>query len=228
VVYKLRSPDILIATCLMNSSARLVDEQVAKEVASSLRTGIMKNKQTTLFHQQNRANQRLISMARKTHKETTVQDSLSNVQSRIDSEKIIRQQSLFRQREYEASLKALTENGAVNSRMSIALFEETSLLRKKIDDEKNLRRRSTITRSSLADELSEISASASGKLGTGIAKRLPKVVIPEDIEASSSGRVSDTFARIIQRRVTRVNHREEVESYSDGTHRSTRQLPAMH
>ena len=78
------------------SSARRVDEQVAKEVEASLRTGIMKNKQTNLFHQQNRANQRLLSTARKTRKETVFQESLSSLQSRVDNEKAARQESLYK------------------------------------------------------------------------------------------------------------------------------------
>lgn len=181
-----------IMTDFFVSSARLVDERVSEEVESSLNTGIMKNNQTTLFHRQNRANQRLVSTAHKTRKETVLQDSLSGIQSRIDIEKAARQQSLLHQREYEAALRALTENGAAGtSRMSIALFEETSQLRKKIANEKDLRRRITITQSSLMDELSEISASASGKPGT-TGKKLRKVN-PGDIEASSSGRVSAAF-----------------------------------
>jgi hypothetical protein len=174
------------------SSARLVDERVSDEVESSLNTGIMKNNQTTLFHRQNRANQRLVYTAHKTRKETVLQDSLSGVQSRIDGEKAARQQSLLQQRGYEVTLRALTENGAAGtSHMSIALFEETSELRKKIANEKDLRRRITITQSLLTDELSEISASASGKPGaTG--KRLRKVNSGV-IEASSSGRVSAAF-----------------------------------
>src|SRR5277367_916625 len=86
------------------SSARRVDEQVAKEVEASLRTGIMKNKQTNLFHQQNRANQRLLSTARKTRKETVFQESLSSLQSRVNNEKAARQESLYRQCELAASL----------------------------------------------------------------------------------------------------------------------------
>lgn len=77
--------------------------------------------------------------------------------------------------------------------MSIALFEEHSQLHKKIDYEKDLRRRSTITQTSLTAELSELSASASGKPGGRLAKRLPLAkVISEDIEASSSGKVLST------------------------------------
>ena len=177
------------------SSARRVDEQVAKEVEASLRTGIMKNKQTNLFHQQNRANQRLLSTARKTRKETVFQESLSSLQSRVDNEKATRQESLHRQCELAASLKTLSGDGSRNSRMSLALFEETSQLRKKIDYEKDLRRRSTITQTSLVGELGELSASASGKPGaSGVAKRLPTVT-SEDIEASSSARVSAAFVR---------------------------------
>jgi hypothetical protein len=177
------------------SSARVVDEQVAEEVESSLRTGIIKNKQTNLFHQQNRANQRLISTAHKTRKETVMKESLSSVQCHVEDEKTARQQSLLRQREYEASLKALTENGSGKSRMNIALFEETSHLRRKIDNEKDLRRRSTITQSSLTADLSELTASASGNPGSSIAnlKRISKLTPSEDIEASSSGRVSAAF-----------------------------------
>lgn len=115
-------------TNFIGTSARLVDEQVAEEVASSQQTGIMKNKQTSLFHQQNRANQRLMTTARKTRKESIMQDSLTRIQTRVDSEKVTRQQSLIRQREYEESLKSLTDNGAEHSRMSMALFEETSQL----------------------------------------------------------------------------------------------------
>ena len=109
----------------------------------------MKNKQTSLFHQQNRANQRLLSTARKTHKEAVLKDNLSSVESRINDEKAARQLSLLRQREYAASLKTLNESGSGNSRMSIARFEEGSQLQKKIDYEKDLRRRSTITQTSL-------------------------------------------------------------------------------
>ena len=102
---------------------------MADEVESSLKTGIMKNNQSGLFHRQNRANQRLRSTARKSRQETVLQDSLSAVQSRIVSEKAAHQQSLLQQREYEASLRSLTDNGAAgNSRMSLALFEETSQL----------------------------------------------------------------------------------------------------
>jgi len=182
-------------TNLFVSSARVVDEQVADEVESSLKTGVMKNNQTGLFHRQNRANQRLVSTARKSRKETVLQDSLSGVQSRIVSEKAAHQQSLLQQREYEASLKLLMDNGASgNSRMSLELFEETSQLRKKIANEQDLRRRLKITQSSLMDELSEISTSASGKPGAGAAKRLRKVNSGY-IEASSSGRVPAAFVR---------------------------------
>lgn len=204
-------------TNFIGTSARLVDEQVAEEVASSQQTGIMKNKQTSLFHQQNRANQRLMTTARKTRKESIMQDSLTRIQTRVDSEKVTRQQSLIRQREYEESLKSLTDNGAEHSRMSMALFEETSQLRMKINNEKDLRRRSAITRNLLADELSEVSASASGKPTAGVAKRL-EVVIPEEVEASSSGRVSVAFAQVeFSRRGAQVGSREEAEGYSDGT-----------
>ena len=172
-------------------SARLVDEQVYEEVESSLKTGIMKNNQTTLFHRQNRANKRLESTARKMRKETLIQESLSGVQSRIDDEKAARQQSLTQQRGYEASLRALTGIlAAGTARMSITVFEETSKLRKKIANEKDLRRRITITQSSLMDQLSELSASASGK--PGVSKRL-RMVNSRDVEASSSGRVSAAF-----------------------------------
>ena len=159
----------------------------------------MKNKQTSLFHQQNRANQRLLSTARKTRKEAVLKDNLSSVESRINDEKAAHQLSLLRQREYAASLKTLNESGSGNSRMSIARFEEGSQLQKKIDYEKDLRRRSTITQTSLIAELNELSASASGKPlpGTGVAKKLPtrRVVISEEneLEASSSGRVSAAF-----------------------------------
>jgi hypothetical protein len=156
----------------------------------------MKNKQTNLFHQQNRANQRLLSTARKTRKETVLQDSLSRVQSRINDEKAARQESLHRQREFAASLETLNESGSGNSCMSIALFEEGSQLRKKIDNEKNFRRRSTITQTSLLAELSELSVSPSGKPGASATKRLPKVV-SENIEASSSGKVSAAFVRAL-------------------------------
>ena len=201
------------------TSARLVDEQVAEEVASSQKNGIMKNKQTSLFHQQNRANQRLMNTARKTRKETIMQDSLASIQSRVNNEKVTRQQSLLRQREYEESLKALTENGGANSRMNLALFEETSQLRKKIDNEKDCRRRSVISRNSLTNKLSEISASASGKPSVGVAKRLLKV-IPEEIEASSSGRVSAAFVEVeFAQRRAQVSRTEEVKSYSDGMFR---------
>lgn len=179
------------------SSARRVDEQVAEEVESSLRTGIMKNKQSNLFHQQNRANQRLLSTARKTRKETVLQDSLSSVQSRVNDEKAARQQSLLRQRKFAASLKTLND-GSGNSHMSLALFEEGSQLQKKIDYEKNLRRRSTITQTSLMAELSELSASPSGKPNTSVTNRLPKArVVSENIEASSSGRVSAALVRAL-------------------------------
>ena len=118
-----------IMTDFFVSSARLVDERVSEEVESSLNTGIMKNNQTTLFHRQNRANQRLVSTAHKTHKETVLQDSLSGIQSHINSKKAACQQSLLQQCGYEAALRALTENGvASTSCMSIALFEETSEL----------------------------------------------------------------------------------------------------
>lgn len=101
--------------------------------------------------------------------------------------------------------------------MSSTLFEETSQLRKKIDNEKDLRRRSPITRNALADELSEVSASVSGKPTAGVAKKL-QVVIPEEAEASSSGRVSVPFAQVeFARRRAQVGCSEEVERYSDGT-----------
>jgi hypothetical protein len=79
--------------------------------------------------------------------------------------------------------------------MNIALFKETSHLRRKIDNEKDLRRRSTITQSSLTADLSELTASASGNPGSSIAnlKRISKLTPSEDIEASSSGRVSAAF-----------------------------------
>ena len=207
---------VFIVTNFIGTSARLVDEQVAKEVASSQKTGIMKNKQTSLFHQQNRANQQLITTACKMHKETVMQDSLTSIQTHINSEKVTRQQSLLRQCKYEESLKSLTDNGAANSRMSIALFKETSQLRKKIDNEKDLWWRSAITWNSLADELSEISASISGKPTAGVAKK-SEVVIPEEVEASSSGRVSVAFAHVeFARRRAQVGSSEEVESYSNG------------
>ena len=153
----------------------------------------MKNKQTSLYHQQNRANQRLISTAHKTRKNTVLKESLSSVQRHVEDEKTARQQSLLQQHKYEASLKALTENESSKSPMDITLFEETSQLRKKIDNEKNSRRRSKITQSSLTDNLSEMMASASGKPGASVAKRIPKSIPGEDIESSSSGRVSAAF-----------------------------------
>ena len=86
--------------------------------------------------------------------------------------------------------------------MSIERFEEGSLLQKNIDYEKDLRRRSTITQTSLIAELSELSASASGipgkpGPGAGVVKKLSKV-ISKDIEATSSGRVVSTaFVRAL-------------------------------
>ena len=141
-------------------------------------------------------------MAHKTQKETVLKDSLSGIQSRIDTKKAAHQQSLLQQCEYEAALRALTENGAAGSTswMSIALFEETSQLQKKIANEKDLCWRIAITQSSLTDELSEISASASGKPGaTGNLKRpqLGKGNLGE-IEASSSGRVSAAFCGMME------------------------------
>ena len=72
--------------------------------------------------------------------------------------------------------------------MSVAVFEETSKLRKKIANEKDLRQKITITQNSLMHDLNEISASASGK--PGASKRVRKVNPgPGDIKSSSSGRV---------------------------------------
>jgi hypothetical protein len=136
---------VFIMTDFVGISTHLVDEQVAEEVASSQQTGIMKNKQMSLFHQQNCANQRLMATARKTHKESIMQDSLTSIQICIDSEKVTCQQSLLHQHKYEESLKSLTDNGGENSHMSMALFEKTSQLQKKINNEKDLRQRSEIT-----------------------------------------------------------------------------------
>jgi hypothetical protein len=204
-----------IMTDFFVSSARLVDEQVYEEVESSLKTGIMKNNQTTLFYRQNRANQRLESTARKMRKGTLIQDSLSGVQSRINDEKVARQQSLIQQREYEASLRALTENGPAGTGMSIAVFEETSQLRKKIANEKDLRRRITITQSSLMDELSELSASASGKPGVSKRLRMVNTAAASGIEASSSGRVSARDSAAPTRGPTRgMEDSEDIGPYS--------------
>src|SRR5271156_1647300 len=135
-----------------------------------------------------------MTTARKTRKETVMQDSLTSIQTHIDREKVTCQQSLLHQREYEESLKSLTDNGCKLTHEHCTV-EETSQHRKKIDDEKDLRRRSAITWNALADELSEVSASASGKPTAGVAKKL-QVVIPEEVEASSSGRVSVAFAQV--------------------------------
>ena len=139
----------------------------------------------------------IVNRTAKMHKETVLQDSLSGIQSHINSKKAACQQSLLQQCGYEAALRALTENGvASTSCMSIALFEETSELWKKIANEKDLCWRITITQSSLMDNLNEISASASGKPGaTG--KRLQKVN-PGDTEASLSGRVSVAFCGMME------------------------------
>ena len=110
------------------SSACLVDKQVSEEVESSLNTGIIKNNQTTLFYRQNCANQQLVSTAHKTCKKTVLQDSLSGIQSRIDIKKAACQQSLLHQCEYEAALRALTENGAAGtSYISTALMWSTGV-----------------------------------------------------------------------------------------------------
>jgi hypothetical protein len=73
-----------------------------------------------------------MTTARETCKETVMSDSLTSIKSRFDGEKVTSQQSLLRQPVYKEALKAMTEGGPANSRMSIALFEETSQLRKKI------------------------------------------------------------------------------------------------
>jgi hypothetical protein len=72
-----------------------------------------------------------------------------------------------------------------------------------------------------ADELSEISASASGKPTASVAKKLEVVITnsrgSRSEAASSSGRVSVAFAQVkFARRRAQVGCREEVESYSDG------------
>jgi hypothetical protein len=126
------------------------------------------------------------------HEVAEIQGSTSTLNSRIEEEKEFRHQSLNQQRGYEESLKQLVSDEGLGSRMGIELYDERSMLRDKIANEKEKRRKSQVIQKLLSQEKDEVTASVSGKPtpnNTRTQTRLPFKKRPMVTEASSSGRV---------------------------------------
>ena len=179
-------------------SARLVDEQAAEEIAACLENGALRNRHTELFHRQVRGSQRHNVIARKTREVTEIQGTTSTLNSRIEEEKEFRHRSLNQQRGYEDTLKQLVSDEGSAGRMGIELYDERSLLRGKIADEKEKQRKSHAIQKLLSQEKDELTASATGKpttKNTRTQSRLPFTHQPTMMEASSSGRVLKAGSR---------------------------------
>ena len=116
-------------------SARLVDEQAVEEVAACLKNGALRNRHTELFHRQVRGSQCHNVVARKTREVADIQGSTAHLDAHIEEDKEFRHRSLNEQRGYEGTLKQLSDEG-LGSRMGIELYDEGSMLRGKIADEK--------------------------------------------------------------------------------------------
>jgi len=120
-----------------------------------------------------------------------IQGSTANLNARIEEEKEFRHRSLNEQRGYEGTLKQLSDEG-LGSRMGIESYDESSMLRGKIADEKEKRRKSHTIQKLLSQKKDEVIASATGKPTanrTRAPTRLPFKQQPMVTEASSSGRV---------------------------------------
>ena len=121
-----------------------------------------------------------------------IQGITSTLNSRIEEEKEFRHRSLNQQRGYEETLKQLVSDEGSAGRMGVDLYDERSMLRGKIADEKEKRRKSNVIQKHLSQEKDELTASATGKptaKNTRIPIRLPLKQRPMVMEASSSGRV---------------------------------------
>ena len=155
---------INVAEICCHYRARLIDQQVADEVQESLRMGILKNPHTELFYRQARASQRLTSAAKKVQETAEIQATTETIQLRIDAEKESRHFSLLLQRQYEDELKFLTHStaGTVNGQaMGVDIYNQTSDLWAKIENEKELRRKSNLIQKTLAVEKSTVVSSSS-------------------------------------------------------------------
>ena len=188
-------------------SARLVDEQAAEEVVACLKNGALRNRHTELFHRQVHGSQRQNVVARKTREVVEIQASTATLNARIEEEKELRHRSLNQQRDYEEALKQLSgegKNTQAGSHMSIDLYGQKNILRGKIADEKEKRRKSNAIQKVLLHEKQEITASATGKPAPSnirASTRLPFKSQPTAlVEASSSGRVSRCSSRRSQTR----------------------------
>ena len=120
-----------------------------------------------------------------------IQGSTASLNARIEEEKEFRHRSLNEQRGYEGTLKQLSGEG-LGSRMGIELYDKSSMLRGKIADEKEKRRKSHTIQTLLSQKKDEVIASATGKPTanrTRAPTRLPFKQRPMLTEASSSGRV---------------------------------------
>ncbi|KAF8954362.1 hypothetical protein BDZ97DRAFT_1928449 [Flammula alnicola] len=190
-------------------TARRVDEQVAAEVEASLATGILKNTQTSLFHRQLRASQRVATTIRKSREMEFLQENIGSVKQRIEAEKAFRKASLDQQHVYEERLKSMS-SATGQARMSVQSYQEANNLRQKIDNEKHLRRESTAKQKVLADELKTISTSATGRpLQAVHAVKQSNTTL----EASSSGRVSDVFSEAQDE--TDLSYHKKAHNFSD-------------
>lgn len=129
---------------------------------------------------------------------TEIQGTTSTLNSRIEEEKEFRHRSLNQQRGYEDTLKQLVSDEGSAGRMGIELYDERSLLRGKIADEKEKRRKSHAIQKLLSQEKDELTASATRKpttKNTRTQSRLPFTHQPTMMEASSSGRVLKAGSR---------------------------------
>ena len=121
-----------------------------------------------------------------------IQGITSTLNFRIEEEKELRHRLLNQQRGYEETLKQLVSDEGSAGRMGVDLYDERSMLRGKIADEKEKRRKSNVIQKHLSQEKDELTASATGKptaMNTRTPIRLPLKQRPMVMEASSSGRV---------------------------------------
>jgi hypothetical protein len=115
-----------------------------------------------------------------------IQATTETIRTRVDAEKESRHVSLLLQRQYEDELKFLTHSTAgTGQAMDVDLYNQTSDLRAKIENEKELRRKSNLIQKILTAEKSTV-ASSSGAPRRQVAKAGKSAYLPE---ASSCGRV---------------------------------------
>lgn len=111
-------------TPIVQCSAHLIDEQAAEEVAACLTNRALKSRQTELFHRQLRGSQRHNAVARKAHEVVEIQGNTAALNTRIEEEKEFRHQSLNKQRDYEETLKQLSNESSGVRMGGMGLYDD--------------------------------------------------------------------------------------------------------